>query len=490
MDYAKKAARRAVIVFVVSIMAAFLGFLIRMVLARGLTPSEYGLFFGVFTLIFVTKVIRDMGLDQAIVKYIPEFQVKGKLESIKNTIVTAYTLQLTVSIVFAVILIALSSFLAKNYFKNELAKPIIIVFSIIMIVSIFKQNLRQIFNGFQKMTVYALIYFSENLFILLFIFLFFYFKLGIFSPLLAYLGAYILIFLLFLPVLFKTFPLFKYKSRISKKLTKKLLKFGLPLTVSGIGDSIILYTDTLVLTYFASLKEVGIYNVVVPTAMLLAFFGSSIGQVIFPMISEMYAKNLKENIVKGINKLLKYSFLIIVPVALVMFSFPELLLKLLFGKEYIGGALTLQVLVIGLIFLVITRINIDILKGIGKPKLVTKIMLIGALVNLILNFYFIPRYGMLGAGATSLASYCLILIVSLFYLRQNIKFKFEISNWIKILVSGIFFVIIIQVIKTTISLNVYIESVVSVFLAGTVYLAMIYLLKVVDIEEILHLLKN
>ena len=53
------------------------------------------------------------------------------------------------------------------------------------------------------------------------------------------------------------------------------------------------------LTYFRSLEEVGIYNVVLPTVMILAFFSHAIYHVFFPMVSELWSKNLKDRLRQG-----------------------------------------------------------------------------------------------------------------------------------------------------------------------------------------------
>ena len=106
---------------------------------------------------------------------------------------------------------------------------------------------------------------------------------------------------------------------------------------------------------------------------------------------------LKEYVSLGAGLLQKYSFVVVVPVALVMFSFPEILIRVLFGEEYVLGAWTLRLLVVGLVFFMVAGINMSILSGIGRPKIGTKVLFIGALFNLLTNLYFIPGYGMVGA---------------------------------------------------------------------------------------------
>ncbi|UCD03751.1 MAG: oligosaccharide flippase family protein [Candidatus Woesearchaeota archaeon] len=494
MDYAKNAVKRTALVFTISIIAAFIGFLVRLVLARELSPEDYGLLFSIFTLITFLTLFRRVGLLQTIVKFIPEFQVKKKPDLIKNAIVIVLGINLILSIIISVILITSSNFLAKNYFRHPLAEPVLIIFSFIFIASVFKMTLRYIFNAFQKMDKFSLMYLAENFLILLFILLFF--KLNIFnSPrvflaAIAYLITYILLFFIFVPFFLKIYPFFKYKFKFSSKLSKKLIKFGILVMISGIGNITILYTDTLVLTYFSNLREVGIYNVLVPTAMLLDFFGRSVSQVIMPMVSELWAKKLKEYVNKGVLLLQRYALFAIIPLATVMFSFPELLIKVLFGNEYISGAFTLQLLVIGMIFFIIASINMNILKAIGKPFAVSKVILTGALFNLITNFYFIPKYGIVGAGLTSLISYFLILLISIIYLKRSVKLKFPLYDWLKLFFSGVIMALLMIILKAIIDINVYAEALVVCLLGGATYLTLAIITKAIDIETTKNFIKN
>jgi stage V sporulation protein B len=484
MNYARNAARGTVIVFVISILAVFLGYAMRIVLARNLTSSEYGLFFSVFTFITFFALLGNFGLDQALLKYIPEFQVQDKINQIKNAIVTVLGFKLVFISILAIVLYFCSDFLSVYYFKDPLASTLLLYLVLIKIAAFFREILRTIFNAFQKMFLYSIMHFTENLFILFFLFIFFQFSQGLESPIFAYLTSYVLQFIIFFPFFLKLYPFFKYKFKFSAHLSKTLFKFGTPMLLAGMGSMVILYTDTLILTYFGTLEEVGIYNVVVPTAMLLTFFGRSVRSVIFPMISHLHAKTMTKHISDGARLLQKYSFVIVLPFALVMFSFPKLLLNLLFGTAYSSGAPTLQLLSVGLVFFVVAGINMTILSALGKPKSTTKIMLIGALFNLITNFYFIPKFGMLGAGITSLLSYFLVLVVSTIYLFKLIKIKIPLWQWTKTFFAGFVFVLIIFILRSVLHTNAYLEAFTCLFVAAIVYLVLALLFRIISIKEI------
>lgn len=484
MSYTKRALKRFIIVFVINIIAAFLGYLVRIVLARNLTVEEYGLFFAIFALINLLGVFIGLGTGEALVRYIPEFLFKNRHDKIKNAIIIVFLVTLVTLIVLGAVLLAFSDFFAKHYFKNPLATPVLLLFIIMMFVSNFKGIIRYISQAFQKMTLYSLIYLAENFLILILLLCFFAFKKNIFSAAYAHIAAYFLASLVFSFFVFRVFNFFKHKTLLKKELFKKLLRFGIPIMVSGIGGIIIVYIDTLVLTYFRSMEEVGIYNVVVPTAMILQFFATSVATVIFPMVAELWAKKKKDYLALGLRMLYQYSFVIILPAALLLLFFSKTVLRLMFGEQYVAGALAMQILLIGIIFLGLHSITSTILGGIGKPAISTKILLEGALITLALNLLIIPLLGIVGAALTSLIAYAYVAVRCIFKLRRFIQVEVPWLDWLKTLFAGLLMLGLIFFLKKIILLNAYLEGIVCIAVGGLFYLALAFILGIFDLREV------
>jgi len=490
MSYTKRALKGFVIVFVINILAAFLGYLIRIVLARNLSIAEYGLFFSVFTFVSLIGIFNGLGMGEALVKYIPEFLVKKKHDKIKSAVIIALLVTLATVFVVGILLLIFSGFLAKHYFRNELAVPLLLLFVIIMLISNLKGILKVIFQAFQNMKLYSSMYLAENGFLLVLLFCFFAFQKNVFIASYAYIATYLLILLIFIPLLFKVFNFFKHKASVEKELFNKLLRFGIPVTISGIGGLIIVYTDTLVLTYFRSMEEVGVYNVIVPTAMILQFFATSIATVIFPMVAELWARKKKQYLELGLKMLYQYSFAIILPAVLVVLAFSETVLRLMFGEGYVGGAFAMQILLLGIIFLGLHSITSTILGGIGQPAISTKILIQGAALNFLLNLLLIPRLGIIGAALTSLIAYFYVAIMCIFKLRHFIKVQIPWLNWLKIAFAGILMLGLIFALKSVLVLNTYSEAVICVILGGLFYLCMIMMMRIVDLREIKSLVAH
>jgi O-antigen/teichoic acid export membrane protein len=484
MSYTKRVFRGSLFVFIASIITAFLGYFIRVILARKLSVEDYGLFFAVFAFISFLLFFRDLGLGSALIKHLAEFKAKRKFNEIKTSIVSVFFSLLILSTIFGIVLYFLAPFLAESYFKDSRATYILYFFIAYILFSALYLFLTNIFQGFQKIKIFALMEPIRLGLALILIFVFLDLGYGIFSPVIAYAISWIAVFLLFLPFAWIVFSFLKYKIKNVRKITKQLYIFGIAIALAHIGAKIIARIDTLMLTYFRSLTEVGVYNVVLPTALLFLFFSSSISPVLYPLVSELWAKKDKKRLSEGIKLLHKYSFLITMPAFLTVFVFSSLFLKILFGMDYISGSIALQILLIGILFLLVSTVNNTVLSAIGKPSAVTKSFIFVAIVNIVLNLVLIPKFGVNGAATATSCSYLLLLIISTKYLVQYIKLQIPILAWIKTFFIGVIFTLIAFVMKKILIMNVWSELIITVSVAGIAYLILSYWMQLIDIKEL------
>ena len=142
INYTKKAIKGAGFIIIAHILASILSYLTRIILARNLAPAEYGLFYSVFTFIIFFLFFRDLGLTQALVKYIPEFKIMEKYNAIKTAIVSILSLQFLSSIVFGALILIFSNFLAINYFKNSDASLFLEILIIYILFSILFRTIK------------------------------------------------------------------------------------------------------------------------------------------------------------------------------------------------------------------------------------------------------------------------------------------------------------------------------------------------------------
>jgi len=483
VTYAKRAVRGTLIVFINLLIAAFFWYLIRIILARSLTTSEFGLFYAIHTLVLFFIFFRSLGSNVALIRYIPEFKMKKKFGEIKSAIIASLMIQTIISILFIILIYFLSEFLSNYYFKSSLASALLKIFSFYFLLSIPFYLIKDILRGFQKIKAFSFVDTAHNLFVLVITGFLIFLGFGIFGPVIAFLVGAVLVFLTFIIITNRTFNILKYKSKNFLNTAKKMLLFGLPVMLSGAGDRIIGYFDVLMLTYYTTLEKVGIYNVALPLALMLSVIGYAISWVLYPMVSELSAKKDEKRLKIGLDFLYRYLFVIIIPIALGAFAFTDLLIKLFFTEAYLPGATAFKILLIGVALYIVARVNFNFITGIGKPKTVTKIIAVSALLNVILNFLLIPKFGIEGAALATTISYSIGLVFSINRVSKFAKYKVPWFLWLKTLLSGLIFLGIILILKRTVAVNIWIKLI-ALVVATLVYILLTYLLKVININEI------
>ncbi len=489
-NYTRKAVKAAGLVFVLGIIASFSSYFTRIFLARNLTPEEYGLFYAVFTFVLFVLIFRSLGLGTAVVKFIAQYNVKKDYSKIKTLIVSANLFQLLSSLTIVMVLLLISKYLSLNYFKNTLSFSLMNILTLYIISSLLFSNVKYLLRGFQDIIWFPLAEPLRVVIVLFSIILFFLVGFGIFSPVYGFVVGEIITSLILLIPASKYFFVFKYKIKNFWKTTKELFKFGIPVIFTGMGEKVIAYIDILLLTYFVSLKEVGIYNIILPTATLFLFFARSVTSILLPMVSELWAKKEKVKLSEGLSFIYKYSFVLVIPVMFTVFIFSDIFFRLFFGNQYVSGMWAFRILLIGVLCYIVAQINHSAISGIGKPGTVTRIILSVALINLITNLILIPLYGLTGAAIATSLSYIIALILSTRKLVKYVEITPPWFIWLKALFAGGIFVGIIFYLKSVLVLNPWVELIIALSVAGVVYLISALLLKIVSISEIKKVLKR
>lgn len=484
MNYTKKAVGGASITLVMSLLASVIAYITRLVLARYLGPTEYGLFSSVLTFVLFFLFFRDLGLDASLIKHIAEFKAHDQFNKIKTAISGVFLFQFGSSLLFGAIFLLLSSFLADHYFKDPRASTLIILMVVYVVFSISFTILKGIFSGFQKMFLFSSVEFAKNLIVLLSVFLFLKLGLGLYALMAAYIIVGPLLFILYAPFACRISHFFSSSITEFKLISKKIILFGVPLFATAFAGTIIGYIDTLMLTYFRPLSEVGIYNVVLPTALAVLFVGRAVSSTAFPISSELWSKKDYRRLSAGICLLYKYSFVFFIPVIFTIFAFSKFLITTFVGAEYQAGSLALQILLIGALLFIVAMVNNSIVSAIGRPKIVAKITILAAVVNIIGNLLLIPSLGINGAAITTTISYSLIFFLTSVKVQQYLKIKLPVKDWAKQALAAFFFVFVIFVVKNNLFLSPWLQLFISVAIAASLYLVILFLFKIVDLKEI------
>ncbi len=380
-------------------------FLVGIYVARYLGPSRYGLltYASSFTGLFV--IFASFGIDNILSR-----ELISNPEKREELLGSGFIIKV-IGAIFSLTLIAITMlFIKADWLTNLLI--LISAFSFITnifgIIDIYFQS-QVLAKKTVKIQIISLIITSilKLLFILL--------KLGLvyFAVIYVIDGLIIAIGLIF--AYKKTgFGISKWK--FNKKIIYSLLLNSWPLMLSGIAFTIYMKIDQVMIKNMIGNESSGLYAIAVKLSEFWYFIPTIICESLFTAI--INARNTNLDIYK---KRLKNLFLMLIiisiGIALLITVFSKLIIATLFGKAYMGTLIVLRTYVWSSIpiFLQIALGNYLVSENLVKIELWSTIG--GAVLNVVLNIFLIPKYGIEGAAIATLISYTYVLAFVLISLK-------------------------------------------------------------------------
>ena len=481
MEKIRSAVSNSYFVLALALVGIFIGYLLRIFLSRTLTLEEFGLFYAVSAFIGLFTLVRYLGLNQALAKFIPEFLIRNERGNIKSSIAIVLVIQTLTIIAFIMLVFAFREQISLSFFKSPAAEPVLVLMMLSFFPSMFFTIFQSVFQGFQKLKLYASVEPVRILFTFAFSIIFI--DMGATGVAIAYLIAACVT----TAILFRNFyglGVTKVKSKVSYRLARKLLGFGVPVFVSSIAAIVISYTDTIVITFYRTLQEVALYQVALPTSQLLLVFSGSIAAVAFPLISELYSRKRYKDVEKGVRIMSVLLMAMIMPFVAVLATFPETIIVFLFGDSFILASFTLQVLSVSMIFYSVFVIFQTTLDGIGKPFVTTKLMFSMAAINLILNLLLVPVLGITGSAFASLIAYLSGAVIGMRYVSIHAGVTLPFRRLAKIIGSGAIAAAVMHSLRALLTLPILAEFILSVVAGIAAYIAAASVLRAITFEDI------
>lgn len=205
----------------------------------------------------------------------------------------------------------------------------------------------------------------------------------------------------------KPFFAWQYEPRLGQHF----LKLALPLLLSNALMLIYMRTDQIMIEYFLTDADNGNYAAAVRISELWYFVPMSIATAVFPAILQA-KKEAPQRYQKRLQQLFDLMAWLGIAVALVLSLTATWLVQLFAGAAYLGAVGSLQIYAWAGVFVSLGTASGKWLYAESLEKIVFFRTLLGALLNVIANFFLIPQGGIEGAAWGSLLSFALAHVVS------------------------------------------------------------------------------
>ncbi|MGK9477443.1 lipopolysaccharide biosynthesis protein [Melioribacter sp. OK-6-Me] len=480
-DKIKELTKDTAIYGISTIVGRFLNFLLVPFYTNVFEPQGVGIYSNIYAYIAFLNVVFIYGMDAAFMKYNSAANEKDK----KLTYSTAYLFLAFTSLILSALL-----FVCRNGMIQLMEIPhsyevlynyliFIILFDTLAIVPF--ANLRLQRKSI-KFTLIKLGNISLN--ILLNLILILKFKMGIEAIFIANLAASAFSFIVLIPDIYRNFEF-----RVDSKYLKLMLKFAVPYLPASMAATLVQVVDRPIVLALTDEKTLGIYQ----ASYKLGIFMMLIVQMFqfawqpFLLINSK-EENAKEIFAKVLTLFLIASSLLWVILSLFIDEIATIRFwsgVSLIGYKYWSGLVIVPIILLAYIF---HGMYVNFQAGLyieEKTKYFPIVTGSGALVNIASNYILIPYMGIMGAALATLLSY-ITMALTLFYFSQKVyHIKYEYAK-----IARVLFLIFITSVAYYI---LYYQGILNVqikILFLLVYVVMLFITKVVDLNELLFLTKR
>jgi len=204
-------------------------------------------------------------------------------------------------------------------------------------------------------------------------------------------------------------------SKFHIQFLKYMLKSGIPIGAYYVTLNLYNYIDTVMISIMRNSEEVGWYSASYKVYEGLLIIPVIIGTVMLPRLS--LSKNsdsevFEEIITQGWRYLLILALLVISIGMPLTYDF----IDMFYGELYVESAITLKILLYGVAFAYMVNFLQTVMISIDKQKILVSIALFGLILNVLLNYIVIQRYGYVGAAVVTVIVEALVFLMLSYYI--------------------------------------------------------------------------
>jgi len=245
--------------------------------------------------------------------------------------------------------------------------------------------------------------------------LFFAFILLFFGSTLEYL-LYAFIIISFLSFLYSFYEIknliLNFNILFNFRFINKFIYVSFPLVFASAAEFISLKVDTIFIGSMLGEESAGHYSAAYSVFMGAIFIPLALTKVFFPNFVSLCQFDMK-GAFKLLSRYRNYFLIYSLIIGLIFYFFANYIIMLIFGDGFSSSINILQFLSLALFSIILNRLYNYVLIALKEDRFYFYISFSGALVNVSLNFFLIPVYGIVGAAVSTIITELLVFILSI-----------------------------------------------------------------------------
>ncbi|WGR94203.1 oligosaccharide flippase family protein [Bradyrhizobium sp. ISRA435] len=411
--------RLAGTIFVIRVISAAIAYLAQILLARWMSGSDYGIYVYVWTWVLLLGSTMDFGIAASAQKIIPEYRTSGDHALLRGFLSGSRWMTLGASTVVALLLAGLIRLLSPWIDANTIVPLYIGCLTLPPFVVANTQDGISRAHDWMQLGLMPQFIVRQGLII------------GLTAGALAlglHLGATAAMAASAAAVYIAAIgQMIVLNRRLAAHIepgekaydVRGWLAISLPILLVESFYMLLSYTDVLMLQQFRPSEEVGIYFAVVKTLALVSFIHYAMSATTAHRFAEYNALGDKDRLSAYVAHAINWTFWpsLLATVTLLAFGKP---LLWLFGRNFVGGYDIMLVAAIGLVVRSAIGPVERLLNMLGQQRICATAYAVAFLMNVGLCFALVPRYGGMGAAASTSMSLTFETILLFYVVRSRL----------------------------------------------------------------------
>jgi len=234
-------------------------------------------------------------------------------------------------------------------------------------------------------------------------------------------------------------PSFVERVPLSELNLRRHLRNCIVFFIPTIATTFYLSLDKQMIKWFTETSvENGYYEFAQRIEQMAVTVVTSLSIVTMPRMANLYNMNAIDRLRKRLEQTIRFILLLSIPMCLGLMSVTDYLVPLYLGSGFERSALLLKIFSLLIVVVGLNNaVGKQVLMPVGRQKDYNMSVILGAIVNFVLNFLLIPRLFSVGAVIASVAAETSILLAFIYFSRDYIRLGWILKAGIRYLIAGL-----------------------------------------------------
>lgn len=265
---------------------------------------------------------------------------------------------------------------------------------------------------------------------------------------------------------------------------KKYYTYGFLMVSAGLMAWIVDSSDRFIIARYLGTEELGVYQVAYSLGAQIHQLAAPLFATLMPFVTGAINAGNREKAQYHLEQSYKILLLVFVPALVLLSLNSNDLLSVLTTPEFVRGAVIMPFVATGLALWQIAGVYTYNLHAHKRGHVLIISVGSAAIVNVGLNFLFVPKYGIIGAAVSTLIAYLTAFVLNWYFSRQSLKIGISKGFLLKLAIASFGMILFTLALQTMMANFAHaIRLVITISISGSVYLALVYFLRVFAHEE-------